>query len=625
MKRLNGLVACAASILCAASGLAAPTPLSAEFTYQGSLNTTGGAYTGLADMRFRLYDEAAAGGQIGAQILIKKVFVDRGLFTVPIDFGVGSFNGDNRWMEIDVSTPAGSGVFTTLAGRQKVTATPYALQTRGLFTDSLLNVGVGTTSPQARLNVNGVLRVDDGELELVQSGALRLYTANGSSAIATNSDGAALFTSAMGSSLDQSGFVELRTPSGALTAILEGDNDNTIGNGVQVGALRLGSEGTGAGGGLISVLNNDGRETFNLVGGASASSSILSLFATTGTASTLRLNGEVAGLGGGVYTRDQAGVSQFLAEPDFDGSGVYVTLGRNNVNFDYGVVFDTNFNGTNSVLGGFRGNGSSSWFDTSVGGNNSVILPNDAISAPEMLDEPGVANNHVDLVGVTTSPSPMTSRSITVPGPGYVVAFAQGDLEITHTAGLITGVAFGVSQSPSTLPSNQDVQTNLPGAAPAGLYDFAAPAHGLFTIASAGTYTFYFNAYRFTGSGSARMFDVQLTLMYFPTNYGTVVSNLTSPGATPQVCNVVPEHVYGPLTGDEIVAEQDAEFARHNASVNNELAQMRQQMAQMHARMNQIAAQQASMRAKSMPAAPAATPKQGNVDMSMLPVVATPK
>lgn len=84
------------------------------------------------------------------------------MFTVNLDFGVGSFDGNNRWLEVSVRTPPGVGNYTTLAPRHKLTATPYALQTRGIFVDAAGNVGVGTTSPQSRLEVAGTIHSTSG-------------------------------------------------------------------------------------------------------------------------------------------------------------------------------------------------------------------------------------------------------------------------------------------------------------------------------------------------------------------------------------------------------------------------------------------------------------------------------
>jgi len=52
--------------------------------------------------------------------------VSNGLFAVTLDFGPGVFTGTNFWMEIGVSTNGG-GSFTTLAPRQQLLPTPYAI------------------------------------------------------------------------------------------------------------------------------------------------------------------------------------------------------------------------------------------------------------------------------------------------------------------------------------------------------------------------------------------------------------------------------------------------------------------------------------------------------------------
>jgi hypothetical protein len=610
-----------ASVLLSASGAAAGTPLSTEFTYQGALSSAGSAFSGLADFQFRMYDDEFGGAQIGATILIKNVPVDRGLFTVPLDFGASALNGENRWIEIDVQTPSGGGGFSTLSGRQRISATPYALQTRGLFTDSVLRVGVGTTQPLARLNVDGDLRVDNGELLLYQAGAPRLYTANAASAIVTQSTGSASYVAAMGSSVDRSGFVELRTPAGVLTALLEGDDDNSD-NELRIGSLRLRSEGAGAGGGLISVANNDGRETFTVIGGQSASAGTVGVFGATGAAPTVVLRGDTFNLGGSLGTYSSTGAVQFLAEPDFDGNGGFVFVGRSVSAFEPGVFIDGNTGGSNSASVGIVGTSAGISLDASTVGDSSAVLPPNSINASEMLNEPGVANIRVTSVALGSDVAAITSRSITVPGPGYVVAFAQGDLQIVHVAGVSSNCNFGVSESAISLPTDQDVQVQIPGTAAAGLYDYPAPAHGLFAVPSAGTYTYFFNAARTIGgvSGSAIMFDVQLTLMYFPTSYGNVVSNLTNPASPAYHVNGSAAEAMWPLDGNQIAAEREAEIMRHNASVAQEIAQMRAQMSQMQARMNQIVAQQASIRPKQ--SAPEATkaPSQPNL---IIPASAT--
>lgn len=111
---------------------------SSVFTYQGQLTDDGSPANGSFDMRFELFDAPVAGAQQGGTLCSDNVSVTDGLFTVQIDFGASVFNGADRWLQVGVradSTVAncgGGGGYTTLSSRQRMTATPYALQSRGI-------------------------------------------------------------------------------------------------------------------------------------------------------------------------------------------------------------------------------------------------------------------------------------------------------------------------------------------------------------------------------------------------------------------------------------------------------------------------------------------------------------
>jgi hypothetical protein len=141
--------------------LCASEPMGTAFTYQGRLLDANGPADGLYDFQFALYsDPNLSGSQVGDTIDINDMPVIDGYFTVLLDFGSSVFNGDKRWLEICVKPGDSEERCTTLSPRQELTATPYALQTRGIFVDDELNVGIGTMSPVGRLYVDGGKAMD---------------------------------------------------------------------------------------------------------------------------------------------------------------------------------------------------------------------------------------------------------------------------------------------------------------------------------------------------------------------------------------------------------------------------------------------------------------------------------
>jgi hypothetical protein len=97
------------------------------FTYQGQLKNNNALFNGTCDFQFSLHDAVTSGNQIGGIQTKNNVAVSNGLFTVNLDFGNAAFNGEGRWLDIQVRCPAGSGSYTALSPRQPLTATPYAL------------------------------------------------------------------------------------------------------------------------------------------------------------------------------------------------------------------------------------------------------------------------------------------------------------------------------------------------------------------------------------------------------------------------------------------------------------------------------------------------------------------
>lgn len=142
--RIRSLVVVAGMGLACASAHAV-TP-DTGITYQGVLSQNGTPVDGLRDFRFRVYD-AATGGTLLSTVQAFDVDVVDGAFTVEVDFGIAAWAANiQRWVEIEAG-PAGGSQMYEVIGRQKLTAAPYSINTRGLAVTASGNVGIGTTAP----------------------------------------------------------------------------------------------------------------------------------------------------------------------------------------------------------------------------------------------------------------------------------------------------------------------------------------------------------------------------------------------------------------------------------------------------------------------------------------------
>lgn len=184
---LRALVACAVALAVTAPRASA---LSSAFTYQGQLQQAGTVAAGPCDFQFGLFDGPLAGAQVGATQSRSTVSLTRGVFTVQLDFGTAAFNGNDRFLQIAVRCPAGSGQFTTLSPRQPLTPAPYAIfspsvvrNTEGAIRAALGldNAGAGSLStfgPNGNLNV--VLGSNRNDANL---GAIDVYNADGNARV----------------------------------------------------------------------------------------------------------------------------------------------------------------------------------------------------------------------------------------------------------------------------------------------------------------------------------------------------------------------------------------------------------------------------------------------------------
>lgn len=117
----------------ASAGVAATDDVvGTAFTYQGRLVDGGALANGDYDFQFTLYDALTDGNQVGSAV-VQTITVTEGYFTTQLDFGA-VFNGDARYLAIEVRSAGSVDPYTLLVPRQALTPSPYALALPGLWT-----------------------------------------------------------------------------------------------------------------------------------------------------------------------------------------------------------------------------------------------------------------------------------------------------------------------------------------------------------------------------------------------------------------------------------------------------------------------------------------------------------
>jgi hypothetical protein len=101
------------------------------FTYQGRLEDESGPVDGVCTIRFSLYDSPTGADQVGNTLQAPGVSLRDGYFSVDLDFGDDAFQGEARYMEIQVDCGDG---YATLSPRVTLHPAPYALALPGLWT-----------------------------------------------------------------------------------------------------------------------------------------------------------------------------------------------------------------------------------------------------------------------------------------------------------------------------------------------------------------------------------------------------------------------------------------------------------------------------------------------------------
>ena len=318
--------------------------------YQGRLNEGTNPANGSYEILFRPFGTFTGGAQLTIPN-IRFVAVRNGLFTTSMDFGLGIFDGNPVYLQLEVRTNGGTS-YTILAPRQPLTPAPYAIFSSqagtvpngAIGSEQLANViDLGTTNVNGRLDVYRTANGAPAISLIGGSAQVSTYGDTGQEATRSqaNSYGGRLTTrdelgnatTLLGSATGAGGFMQAYQANGNLGVVIDGDASGASGGGqlrvrAPDGSLALGLSATNS---QISAYGNDGQEKVHLAGGSwgqlflnsgrpsnERSVTLGSLgpngggylsLANTNGATRVAMSGESTGRGGGISVYDANGTA----------------------------------------------------------------------------------------------------------------------------------------------------------------------------------------------------------------------------------------------------------------------------------------------------------------------------
>ncbi len=241
---------------------------------------------------------------------------------------------------------------------------------------------------------------------------------------------------------------------------------------------------------------------------------------------------DLYGFGGTIDGVNAAGERTWVLWPDIDGSGGFLDVAS--TVYRDGFYIDGNVGGTGNPSLNLFGTSSSLFMDLSQSGNASVQLPSNAISAAEILDEPGLAQGHtIGSVNVASTMSDIVTVTITTPAAGYILVEGSG----THVVAV--GSSVGASsynycdfQIDENAGGGVDLShyvvsgylNNTPTTAMSALW-FPLTVRSTY-YKPAGTYTFRLEGENVQSALLTNyVLNPTITATYLPTSYGAVTTS----------------------------------------------------------------------------------------------------
>ncbi len=420
------LIAAGASVTASAQGT--------SFTYQGRLQDGGANANGSYDFQFMVWDALSGGTQqpqpTAVTVSKTSVAVVNGIFSVQLDFGPGAFPGADRYLETSVRL-AGSGPFTTLAPRQPVSPTPYAIRS------------ATSSSADNATNANQLGGVAAAQYVITTDSRLsdaRTPTAGSTSYIQNTSSQQTSSNFNISGNGTAGGTLSANTVNSSTTLNIGGSKVVSVSGDTTFPTSNM-LVGVGAGTKILPNSNGDG--SFNSFYGFDTG-----FFNTTGKANSFF--GSSAG-----QSNTSGNFNSFFGMQ----SGYGVTSGANNSFFGFSSGFNNPTGHDNAFFGTNAGSNQTGNFHTYIGGQAGQITAGDANTFIGFGTAGQGQSSQITLIGYSAALGTANLTNATAIGAGAVVN--KSNSLVLGAPGTNVGIGNTAPSARLDITGNANVNGNL--------------------------------------------------------------------------------------------------------------------------------------------------------------------
>jgi len=277
--------------------------------------------------------------------------------------------------------------------------------------------------------------------------------------------------------------------------------------------------------------------------------------------------------GGMAEFLDESGNPTVVIAPDPDGQGGVITIAGDAAAPDQGIILDGNGQGTLNPELSVIGENSAVSFDMNLSGDESVSFPVNSISAPELLDEPGVAAGSESgaVFNISDAYQSLASATATFPADGFALVLLQSTFRAHEGNTWVSGrlLEDGVAMA----------EWNWDPGDPDQYFDERQSYFSVLPVTE-GTHTYELRVRHNKGTADAEA--ARVIVVYLPTSYGTVGTAVSpgpeGPAPDEQTVPDASEPVNLAVERDESVAVNQLRIAEEIAAMEAKLVELQTEL-----------------------------------------------